>query len=143
MRRAWKIAAVGAVAAVAAAGGTWWWEVTPKYHVPVPPASAGPDTVVTAYMKALDAHDGATARALSTQGHRAATDGWLSDTTGMRVLKVSAPVPDGRRVDVMVTFDLRQHWWTEDASMQPGRHDWSYVLVREQGRWLVQDEGTG
>jgi len=94
-------------------------------------------------MRSLDAHDGATARALSTSGHRPVTGTWLSDTSGLRVMRVSAPVPEGSEVQVMVTFDLHQHWWTDDASMRPGRHDWSYVLVRQQGRWLIQDEGMG
>ncbi|MCL2554058.1 MAG: hypothetical protein FWE15_15455 [Actinomycetia bacterium] len=143
MRRAWKVTAAGVVAAVAAAGAVRWWEVTPKYHVPVPAASAAPGDVVRAYMRSLDAHDGATARALSTSGHRPVTGTWLSDTSGLRVMRVSAPVPEGSEVQVMVTFDLHQHWWTDDASMRPGRHDWSYVLVRQQGRWLIQDEGMG
>jgi hypothetical protein len=94
-------------------------------------------------MRALDAHDGATARALSTSDHRALTGTWLADTSGMKALKVSGPVAEGSEVQVMVAFDLRQRWWADDPSMLPGRHDWSYLLVRQRGRWLIQDEGMG
>jgi hypothetical protein len=143
VRRAGKFTALGVVAAVAAGGAAWWWEVTPKYHVAVPAAGAPPADVVRAYLRALDAHDGGTARALSTSDHRAVTGTWLSDTAGLRLLTLAAPVPEGDETRVSVTFDLRQHWWTDDPSMGPGRHDWSYVLVRQHGRWLIQDEGTG
>jgi hypothetical protein len=137
------VATAGVVVVAGLAGGGWWWENSARYHVPVPSAGAGPGDVVRAYMRALDAHDSATARALSTASHRAATGTWLSDTTGMKALKVSAPVTEQNEVQVMVTFDLHQHWWTDDPSMRPGRHDWSYILVRQRGRWLIQDEGTG
>jgi hypothetical protein len=143
VRRSWKAAAAGAVAVVAVAGGGWWWESTPRYDVPVPPAGAGPGDVVRAYMRALDAHDGATARALSAPGHRGVTGTWLAATCGMKALEVSAPIAEGSGVQVAVAFDLHQHWWTDDPSVRPGRHDWSYLLVRQQGRWLIQDEGTG
>ena len=143
VRRRWKVVVPVVAVVVAVAGGGWWWENTPKYDVPVPPASAGPGDVVRAYMRALDAHDASTARALSTSGHRSVTATWLSDTSGMKALKVSAPITEAGDVQVPVTFDLRQHWWTDDASMRPGHHDWSYLLVRRSGRWLIQDEGTG
>jgi len=94
-------------------------------------------------MRALDAHDSATARALSTSSHRAVTGTWLADTSGMKILKVSTPVAEGKEMQVPVSFDLHQHWWTDDPSMGPGRHDWSYVLVRQRGRWLIEDEGMG
>ncbi|MYS22527.1 MULTISPECIES: hypothetical protein [unclassified Streptomyces] len=109
----------------------------------MPSAAAEPGGVVRAYMRALDAHDVATARALSTSSHRAVTGSWLADTSGMKALTVSAPITEGSEVQVPVTFDLHQHWWTEDPSMPPGHHDWSYILVRQHGRWLIQDEGMG
>jgi hypothetical protein len=143
VRRSWTVAAAGIVAAVAVAGGGWLWENQPKYDVPVPPGNAGPDDVVRAYVRALDAHDGATARALSTSDHRAVTRSWLADTSGMKALSVSAPVTEGSRVQVAVVFDLHQHWWTDDPSMRPGHHTWNYILVHREGRWLIQDEGTG
>lgn len=143
MLRRWKVMAAGVTAVVAVVGLGWWWESTPRYHVPVPSASAGPGDVARAYMRALDAHDGATAKTLSTPDHRAMTGSWLAETSGLKVLDVSAPITEGGEVQVKVTFDLHQHWWTDDVSMPPGRHDWSYFLVRQQGRWLIQDEGTG
>ena len=143
MRRAWKFAVAGAVALAAVAGGGYWWEVTPKYHVAVPAASAQPGAVVRAYMRALDAHDAGTARALSTSDHRAVTGSWLKDTSGLKALTVSAPITEGSEVTVPVRFDLHEHWWTDDSSMGPGRHDWSYILVHRQGRWLIKDEGMG
>lgn len=143
MRRQWKVAVSGAVAAVAVVGGFRWWESTPRYHVPVPQAGAAPDVVVRAYMRALDAHDTTTARALSTADHRAVTRTWLADTSGMKALQVSRPITDGDSAQVAVSFDLHQHWWTDDPSMRPGHHDWNYVLVQQKGRWLIQDEGTG
>lgn len=143
VRRSWKVATAAVVVVAALVGGGWWWESTPRYDVPLPSASAGPGDVVRAYMRALDAHDSATARVLSTSSHRPVTGGWLSDTSGMKALKVSAPITEHNEVQVMVTFDLHQHWWTDDPSMRPGRHDWSYILVQQRGRWLIQDEGIG
>lgn len=143
MPKRWKLMAAGVTAVAVAVGGGWWWESTPRYDVPVPSASASPGDVVGAYMRALDAHDSGTARALSTSNHRTTAATWLADTSGLQVLGVSAPIDEGSEVEVKVTFDLHQHWWTDDPSMGPGRHAWGYRLVRQQGRWLIQDEGMG
>jgi hypothetical protein len=102
VRRSWKAATLRVAAVAAVTGGGWWWWNTPRYDVPMPSATAGPGDVVRAYMRALDAHDGATAWALSTSSHRAVTGSWLADTSGMKALKVSAPIAEGSEVQVPV-----------------------------------------
>lgn len=141
-----------AVAGVLTVAGGYWYLTAPRYEVPVPPADASPQQVAMAYMRALDAHDGSTAYALSTPAQRAETQIWLSETAGLTHPTTSAPVADTAEaglprgtetVDVAVTFDYQQNWWTDDPSLGDGPTVWGYVLVHEHGRWLVDDCGTG
>lgn len=154
LRRSSRKARVALAAATAAAligGALYWYAETPRYDAPVPAADATPRQVAKAYMTALDAGDADTARALSTPRQRESADTWLSTTAHMRERTTSHPqersgkTPEdhvGKSVYVPVNFTLQQKWWHfYDPSMPDGRHDWGYVLVRDHGRWLVNDEG--
>src|SRR5215472_6923936 len=69
------------------------WQYGPwreKYAVPLPPSSASQRQVVLAYLHALDAHDSATAMALSAPSMRGTTQTWLADTAGITQVKVGA-----------------------------------------------------
>jgi len=145
------LAVAGPLLAVAAG---YWYVTAPRYEVPMPPANASPQQVAVAYMRALDGHDSSTAYALSTPNQRSETQIWLSETAGLTHPTTSAPValtamtepdiPHGTEtVNVAVTFDYRQNWWSGDPSLSNGEMAWGYVLVHEHGRWLVDDCGMG
>lgn len=121
----------------------YWHAETPRYQVPVPATDATPRQVARAYMTALDAGDADTVYALSTRHHRDMAHTWLAGTAHMRNLATYRPERDGTTISVPVSFDYQQKWWQDDPSMPNGHHVWSYDLVRDHGRWLVNDEGTG
>jgi hypothetical protein len=50
----------------------------------MPPAGASAQRVVMAYLHALDGHDVATAKALSTAGFQGETLSWLQPTAGVQ-----------------------------------------------------------
>lgn len=111
-------------------------------EVAIPPATAGPVEIVTAYVAALDQHDIATAKALSTPEHAAqaerATDSWYRNVRSITGLRVGEQRPEEQGVFVPVTFDLDQ---CDEESIQDGEMVWGYELVRTADRWLVTDEG--
>lgn len=124
--------------------------------VPIPPVTAGPVDVVTAYVTALDKHDITTAKALSTPEKVEFTegaDGWYSTTRSIRDLEVREPIPQGpdsgetragsrEAVYVPVSFDLDQ-CGGGDGTLPEGDMGWGYLLSRASptDRWLVTDEG--
>jgi hypothetical protein len=135
----------GLLALIGLLAGWWVWPWREKYSVPVPTASASAREVVIAYLRALDAHDSATALALSTPGFRSTTSAWLASAAGVTRIDVS-PVqcfrsgPD--RCEVATTFDYASHWWKDDSSFPAGPETWSYFVVRQDGRWLINDDGN-
>jgi hypothetical protein len=143
------------VLAVAAAAGClvtlacWrYWPWREKYAVPAPPPSASARQVVLAYLRALDAHDSATADTLSTPGVRSTTEMWLSSTASITRIKIGPVLcdphdPVSQQCQVSANFWYSSHWWKQDPSFGNGQHDWGYQLVRSHGRWLVDDEGAG
>lgn len=146
LRRSSRKARVALAAATAAliGGALYWYAETPRYDAPVPAADATPRQVAKAYMTALDAGDADTARALSTPRQRESADHELATTSRLRDRTTSHPGESrgSRGTYVPVNFTLQQKWWSPyDPSMPDGRHDWGYVLVRDHGRWLVNDEG--
>ncbi len=109
---------VAAVAVCLLALATWgYWPWRDKPQVAVPPPTASPRQVVQAYLHALDAHDSATAEALSTPGFRATTD-------ARGVLVHQSLVEAG-------------------PSFPDGQEGWGYQLVRSHGRYLIDDDGVG
>jgi hypothetical protein len=138
-----------AAAAAALAIAAWWdgpWRQT--YAVPVPPPSAAPGQVVRAYLRALDAHDSATACALSAPGFRGTTATWLNSTASITGIWIGTvqyypASPPGQRYEVPVTFRYASHWWKQDPSFPDGNEDWGYQLVHTHGRFLIDDDGTG
>jgi hypothetical protein len=138
-----------AIAAVLAclAGLTAWhyrpWRL--KYAVPMPPQHASPRPVVVAYLHALDAHDNATAQALSAPVERATTAFWLRDTAGVTAIKIDSVQHFTASPPYYVCAEFRysSHLWTGDDSFPDGQRYWCYDLVRRHDRWLIYDDGLG
>ena len=139
------LASAAAVIALVVAG--WWlgpWRQ--KYSVPVPPPSASARQVVLAYLRALNAHDSATAYALSAPRFRDTTAYWLNSTARVTPIRIGSlqyfpKAPAGQRYDVPAVFWYGSHWWKQDPSFPDGRHSWGYQLVRVHGRFLIDDNG--
>jgi hypothetical protein len=46
---------------------------------------------------------------------------------------------------VDVRFNYQAQWWSdsEGSNFPNGYHPWSYWVVWDHGRWLIQDNGLG
>jgi len=147
-RRLARVIGVVAVAGSFLAVAAWLhWPGRETYQVEVP-AAASPRQVVLAYLRALDAHDTATAEALSARGFRATTELWLNNTARITRIRIGAVqyfphAPTGQRYEVPVSFWYVSHWWKQDPSFPDGKHGWGYQLVRSHGRYLIDDDGVG
>jgi hypothetical protein len=113
----------------------------------MPPPTASPHQVVLAYLRALDAHDTATAEALSSPSMRGTTQMWLGTTASITHIRIGAisydpQQPPGEQYSVATDFVYTSHWWKDDPSFGDGEHYWEYWLVRAHGRWLINDDGT-
>jgi hypothetical protein len=136
-----------ALACLVAVAAWWYGPWREKYVVPLPPAAASPRQVVLAYVRALDAHDSATALALSAPAFRGTTQGWLASTASITQVNVGAvqydaQQPPGEQYSVAVNFDYHSHWWKDDPSFGDGEHYWGYSLEKIGGRWLITDDGA-
>lgn len=108
----------------------------------MPPADASPEDVVRAYVRAINAHDCTTARALA-----AGADAWCGHSTldDLRITGTTDRTREGRPTEkvtqVLVEFTLHGG----DASMGEGRHGWGYLLDRSgpRGAWRIHDQGVG
>jgi hypothetical protein len=140
-----------AAALVACVAALAMWRYGPwreKYAVALPPPGASQRQVVLAYIRALDAHDSATAMALSAPSMRGTTQMWLASTASISQIKVGAVQYDahqatGEQYSVSVDFIYHSHWWKDDPSFGDGEHDWGYALASINGRWLITDDGLG
>jgi hypothetical protein len=131
------------VAALAAWRYGPWQE---KYAVALPPPAASQRQVVLAYLRALDAHDSATAVALSAPSMHSTTQMWLASTASITRIKIGAVQYDAQQVPgeqytVPVDFVYHSHWWKDDPSSGNGDHYWGYSLAKINGRWLIADDG--
>ncbi|MDX6204448.1 MAG: hypothetical protein QOF39_505 [Frankiales bacterium] len=121
-----------------------------------PAGGASPQDVVRAYLAALNAHDVATATRLLTAEHAhlvaSEVDSWFTNVRSITAVEVGYSVPESGAgsgslgagyahvVRVGATFNLHQK---DASSMQNGRTDWGYLLVRNADTqpWLIADEG--
>ncbi|GAA4582919.1 hypothetical protein GCM10023194_18870 [Planotetraspora phitsanulokensis] len=138
----WVVRAVAAVAVCAVGAVAYDWGIIPpfqRYWVAIPPATATPEQVTLAYLRALDAHDTSTAHALSTKAHRPETDMWLRSTTGISDINIGDSRGEGW---VTVATSFTTHGG--DGSFVDGAL-WEYTLTKDShsGRWLINSEGTG
>src|ERR1700730_8611078 len=102
-------------------GATYWYAADrQRYAVALPPASASPEQVVVAYLRALDAHDSSTAKRLVTASFDAGW--WLESTARLTDIKVtSVQVQDNynqapgtpylQAYEVDTSFTYQGHWW--------------------------------
>lgn len=112
----------------------------------LPPPNASARQVVRAYLRALDAHDSATADALSAPSERGATGQWLSSTASITRIQIGSlqhvtSGPAGPQYMIFATFWYASHWWAQDPSFLDGRHTWGYALIRDHGRWQISADG--
>ena len=142
-------------AAVLVAGCGEGGAITPSTVAP-PPASASPQTVVRAWIDAVNAGDEAAGRVLSTpvfaDADRDAGDaGWFANVLRISDLQVGEPVPVtglasnerfAQVVAVPVAFVLEQK---RERSFRDGPVQWGFVLVRDRDgqRWRINEQGLG
>ena len=118
----------------------------------MPADDAAPDVVVRAYLRALDAHDLDTARAVLTPERRVAVEqsqgNWFVNLRSVRNIRlgraVDAPQNRGayrQAVRVPAEFDVRLFF--ETAAHEDGSLTWEFVLVRNGSAepWRIADEG--
>lgn len=121
-----------------------------------PPVSASPQTVVRAWIDAVNAGDEAAGRVLSTPvfagADRDAGDaGWFANVLRISDLQVGEPVPVtglasnarfAQVVAVPVAFVLEQK---RERSFRDGPVQWGFVLVRHRDgqRWRINEQGLG
>ncbi|NTW42427.1 MAG: hypothetical protein HGA44_21555 [Cellulomonadaceae bacterium] len=117
---------------------------TPE-HVPVPPADADPTEVVQAYVAAINARDRDTLAALSEDGGIPET--WLD--TRIDLVEIDEPYEDsgaGTRHDGEDVIGVPVQIIVDgtDGSMPDGEQTgWGYLLVQQDGRWVVFSQGVG
>jgi hypothetical protein len=136
-RRNLVVGTVVVVALVAVVAGVAWWSA-PKEQVAVPTADASPETVVRAYLDAVNARDFDTANEIDA---RPDSDlGRFSRPVQITELSDVTTRDDTRgRVAVVFTAEFDG----TDASMEDGRHSWGYVLDRgPEGGWRIVDAGV-
>ena len=119
--------------------------LAPHGHVGTPADSAGPTTVVTAYVKALNAHDNATVAALEDPAFQQHGDPFVRIT----LLSIDGSGPDqdpDRAGDYGVSIAVDWTWRDLDSSgTTNGRHIWGYILAPTgpHGAWRILDQGVG
>jgi hypothetical protein len=119
--RRWLTVLVACFAVAITAVGVAGWSFRPwreKYVVPVLPPSASARQVVLAYLRALDAHDSATAYAVSAPDFKSTASLWLDSTARLTRIWVGK---------------------VQYYSKEPPR---GYSLERSHDRFLIVDDGT-
>jgi hypothetical protein len=137
------------LAAAVALGVVEAWQYWPgreKYVVAVPPPSASPRQVVLTYLWALDAHDRATAYAVSTPAFRSTVALWLSRTASITRIWIGKvryypESPASARYEVPVGFWYESHWWDQDETFPNGQQGWGFQLRHIHGRFLIDANG--
>jgi hypothetical protein len=108
----------------------------------MPPASAGADVVLDAYLRALVAGDCADGRRLATAAF-ARGNGELCGDTRVSDYKVN-PAPARPNAAEAVYATTITTSGTPDGSVLPGAMTWFYDLVRQPGgAWRIAGGGSG
>lgn len=107
----------------------------------LPPASAGPEVVLDAYLRALVAGDCATGRELATAAF-VKGNGELCGDTKVSAYEVN-PVPAGSGAEKVFATTITTSG-TSDGSVHPGAMTWFYDLVQQpDGFWRLAGGGSG
>jgi hypothetical protein len=107
----------------------------------LPPASAGADVVLDAYLRALVAGDCADGRKLTTASF-VKGNGELCGDTHVSAYKVN-PVPGGGGTEKVFSTAITTSG-TSDGSIQAGTMTWFYGLVQQpDGSWRIAGGGSG
>lgn len=122
-------------------------------EIAMPPDDASPETVVTAYLAALNAHDCSTAATVMLDEY--AAESWCHQVASLQHVVVgessveepewSGRASDEEVVNVPVTFDLDWRLLGGDGSMEEGPATWGYLLSRTSADepWRIVDQGVG
>ena len=151
------IGLVASVLVVAVAATAVFLMLPPRQtsEVAVPAPGATPEEVVTAYLRALTAHDCDTAEALTTLGEKDNAVSWCKDVASLSAVHVrphsderpkwSGRSPTEQVSNVPVTFVLDWRRFHDDGSMDEGATTWGYLLVRDStgSPWRIFDQGVG
>jgi hypothetical protein len=107
----------------------------------LPPASAGADVVLDAYLRALVAGDCATGRKLTTATF-VKGNGELCGETRVSDYKIN-PEPGGGGTEKVYSTTITTSG-TSDGSIQAGSMTWFYDLVQQpDGSWRIAGGGSG
>jgi len=147
-----RVAVGGLTVGVLLAGGLYGvdrWTGRKLRDVPVPAATASPSEVVSTYLRALNAHDCATAEALATGEFRKSARSWCRQVGSLKHVTVEPYQVDNQgtpdlQAYISVTFDLHWRPFHSDGSMENGSTIWGYDLVRAspRERWAIASEGV-
>jgi hypothetical protein len=113
----------------------------PRAAISLPPASAGAEVVLDAYLRALVADDCDTGRRLAT-----ATFAWgsgeLCGATRVTAYTIN-PVPAGSATEKVFATTITTSG-TADGSIQAGAMTWFYDLMQQaDGSWRLAGGGSG
>lgn len=125
--------------------------------VAMPRAGAAPSEVVSTFMRALNAHDCRTARALAMGDEVSVATAWCHAVARISVRSISRPVYDsgdsGESVGnsagnptCMVAAGFNVRWRLFHSSQTDSKLGvWGFDLARLQGRgpWRIYDDGLG
>lgn len=115
--------------------------------VPLPSRAASPQQVVRVYLKALAAHDCATARALWEVGAKQRADTWCDDLASLKDVTVQQALKDSTDIetDVPVSFEVKWRLFHNDGSMKERPVGWIYQLTRNGpgSPWRIFGQGEG
>jgi hypothetical protein len=147
-----KLMAVVLVTALVILGGVIWAARAPLPElraVPVPPSGAAPEQIVQSFVAALDAHDQATAKALSVPD--TPPRGQLDDNVRVKIVHIgpisptTAYVPGRNGTVSGLDVEVQLAGRTRSGGLPGEGGTWEYVLapVGPQNAWRVVDDGTG
>jgi len=108
-----------------------------------PPASAGPDAVLNAYLDALVRGDCSAGKALGSVHFIQVGGGELCGSTKVKSYRIDGGAPSPFTDEVVYATTLVTSG-TDDGSVQPGILTWFYDLKRQpDGAWRLVGGGSG
>ncbi|MFD6176971.1 MULTISPECIES: hypothetical protein [unclassified Isoptericola] len=127
------------VAVVVVTGVAQIFPLARTADVAVPPPDATAEDVVRAYLTALDAHDCATAQALTAPEFATTTESMCHDVSSLEITDLET-VGTGA---VNAGFDVDWRFFADDTSIPEGGFGWTYYLTRDPEGWRIEDAGNG
>jgi hypothetical protein len=129
------------------------WQLRQTGHVTVPPASASPEAVVRAYIRADDAHDERASRAMETPRFvRQESQANEPGPAHLRILRVFGTFPEpaadasagyAQVQRVMTDIEITDTWSIFGSRFDPGPEPRNFTMVRDRDSepWRVAEFG--